>query len=234
MEQLLFGCTNKKINELQLINMKHIFTIAFASFFIVSSFAQNAEKAKVILDKVSKKTKSYSTISADFSFSMENLQEEISESNEGTILIKGDKYKVSLMGVDTYFDGSAIYTHLIEAEEVNITSPDPEDEETLNPATIFTIYEKGFKYNYIGDGSENGKDFYEIDLYPENRDKPYSRIKLRILKDDMTLYTLQQQGKDGNIYTVVVKSMKTNMPLDDGTFVFDKSKNPNVDVIDMR
>ncbi len=214
--------------------MKHILTFALLSFFTINSFAQNAEKAKEILDKVSEKTKSYSTISADFSFSMENLQEEISESNEGTIQIKGDKYKVSLMGVDTYFNGSSIYTHLIEAEEVNITEPDPNDEETLNPATIFTIYEQGFKYKYMGEGNENGKEFYEIDLYPENRDKPYSRIKLRILKDDMSLYTLRQVGKDGNIYTVVVKSMKTDLPLDDSTFVFDTAKNPHVDVIDMR
>ncbi len=214
--------------------MKHILSIALLSFFYVTSFAQNAEKAKEILDKVSEKTKSYSTISADFTFSMENLQEEISETNEGTILIKGDKYKVSLMGVDTYFDGSVIYTHLVEAEEVNISEPDPEDEETLNPATIFTIYEKGFKYKYVGEGNENGKDFYEIDLYPENRDKPYSRIKLRILKDDLTLYTLRQVGKDGNIYTVVVESMKTNIPLDDSTFIFDTNANPDVDVIDMR
>jgi len=214
--------------------MKHILSITLLLLFYITSFAQNAEKAKEILDKVSAKTKSYSTISADFTFSMENLQEEISETNEGQIIIKGDKYKVSLMGVNTYFDGSAIYTHLIEAEEVNISEPDPEDEETLNPATIFTIYEKGFKYKYVGEGSENGKEFYEIDLYPENRDKPYSRIKLRILKDDMTLYTLRQVGKDGNIYTVVVKSMKTNLPFDDSTFAFDTNANPDVDIIDMR
>ena len=219
--------------------MKFILSISLLSFILFNSFAQddyeqNTKKAKEILDKVSAKTKSYNTISADFTFSMENLQEEISETNEGKILIKGDKYKVTLMGVDTYFDGKTIYTFLKEAEEVNITEPDPEDEETLNPATIFTIYDKGFKYRYVGEGTENGKTFYEIDLYPENRDKPYSRIKLRILKDELTLYSLRQVGKDGNNYTVVVNSMKTNIPLDDSDFVFDPAKYPDVDVIDMR
>ncbi len=219
--------------------MKYILSISLLSFILFNSYAQddfeqNAKKAKEILDKVSAKTKSYSTISADFTFSMENLQEDISETNEGTILIKGDKYKVSLMGVDTYFNGKEIYTYMKEAGEVNITEPDPEDEETLNPATIFTIYETGFKYRYIGEKTEKGKTFYEIDLYPENRDKPYSRIKLRILKDDLTLYSLRQVGKDGNNYTVVVKSMKTNIPLDDSVFTFDTAKHPDVDVIDMR
>ncbi len=219
--------------------MRYIFSFALLGAIFINTIAQddyeqNVKKAKEILDKVSTKTKSYKTISADFTFSMENLQEDISETNEGTILIKGDKYKVSLMGVDTYYDGKAIYTYMKEAEEVNITEPDPEDEETLNPATIFTIYETGFKYKYIGEKTENGKTFYEIDLYPENRDKPYSRIKLKILKDDLQLYSLRQVGKDGNNYTVVVKSMKTNIPLDDSIFVFDPSKHPDVDVIDMR
>lgn len=214
--------------------MKYLTSILLLFFIIPFTFAQEQEKAKEILDKVSEKTKSYKTISADFTFSMENLQEDISETNEGTILIKGNKYKVSLMDVDTYFDGSVIYTYLTEAEEVNISEPDPEDEESLNPATIFTIYEKGFKYRYIGEKTENGKVYYEIDLYPENRDKPYSRIKLLISKDDMNLYSLRQVGKDGNNYTVIVKSMKTNIPIDDSAFVFDTAKHPDVDVIDMR
>jgi len=196
--------------------------------------AQSSEKAKEILDKVSAKTKAYQTIKADFSFAMENLQEEINETYEGKIILKGNKYKVSLMNVDSYYDGTALYTHMIDAEEVNVSEPDPSDEETLNPATIFTIYDKGYTFNYIGEGTAAGKPCHEIDLYPENRDKPFSRIKLLILKDDLQLYSLRQIGKDGNNYTITVKSMKTNAPVDDKTFVFDTSTHPDVDVIDMR
>jgi len=218
--------------------MKYIITIVFLAYTIASfaqdDYEQNVKKAKEILDKVSAKTKNYNTISADFTFSMENLQEDISEVNEGTILIKGDKYKISLMGVDTYYDGKSIYSYMKEAGEVNITEPDPDDEETLNPATIFTIYEKGFKYRFIGEKKEDGKDLYEIDLYPVNRDKPYSRVRLMIDKNDMSIYSIRQMGKDGNNYTILVKSMKTNIPVDDSAFVFDTSKHPDVDVIDMR
>ena len=82
---------------------------------------------------------------------MENLQEEINEVYEGTISIKGDKYKANLMNVDTYFDGKTLWTHMIDEEEVNVDEPDPEDEETLNPASIFTIYQTGFKYAYLGE-----------------------------------------------------------------------------------
>ncbi|MCG8580702.1 MAG: outer membrane lipoprotein carrier protein LolA [Bacteroidales bacterium] len=214
-------------------SMKYALTLVLAAISLFS-FAQSQEKAKEILDQVSAKTKAYPSIVADFSFSLENLQEDINEVYEGNIILKGNKYKVNLMDVDSYFDGEVLYMHNIDAGEVNITVPDPEDEETLNPATIFTIYEEGYTYNYVAEGSINGKACHEIDLYPVNRDKPFSRIKLLVLKDNLQLYSIRQVGKDGNNYTVIVKNMTTNKQIDDKTFVFDKAANPDVDVIDMR
>lgn len=211
----------------------------FCSFIVllaitIGANAQSAEKAKEILDKVSAQTKAYPSIIADFSFKMENLQENIEELYDGSITLKDNKYKVSLMDVDTYFDGEVMYTHMIDAGEVNITLPDPDDEETLNPATIFNIYQEGYKLNYVGEGNAEGRDVYEIDLYPTNRDKPYSRIKLLIFQDDLTLFSFRQVGKDGNNYTVIVKKMITNKQVNDKTFVFDTAAHSDVDVIDMR
>ena len=198
------------------------------------SFAQNPEKAKEILDQVTAKTKTFKTIKADFSFSLENLQEEINEKYEGTISIKGEKYKANLMEVDTYFDGKTLWTHMIDAEEVNVDEPDPEDEETLNPAKIFTIYETGFNYAYLGEKQSNGVTVYAIDLFPVNRDKPYSRIKLEIKKDVMQLHTIKQISKDGNNYTIAITKLTPNTPMEDSYFIFDETANPDVDVIDMR
>ena len=197
-------------------------------------FAQNPEKAKEILDQLTAKTKTYNTIKGDFSFALENLQEDIKEEYVGNISIKGDKYKANLMDVDTYFDGKTLWTHMIDAEEVNVDEPDLEDEETLNPASIFTIYETGFKYAYLGEKSSNGINVYEIDLYPLNRDKPYSRIKLEIKKDGLQLSRIMQVGKDGNNYTILITKMETNNPMEDNMFVFNEAANPNVDIIDMR
>ena len=197
-------------------------------------FAQNPEKAKEILDKVTAKTKTYETIKADFSFSLENLQEDIEETYHGSIVIKGDKYKVHLMDVDTYFDGKTMWTHMIDGGEVNVDEPDPEDESSLNPATIFTIYQSGFKYAYLGEKTNNGTAVYAIDLFPINRDKPFSRVSLEIKKDDLQLYRIKQVGKDGNNYTIVVKKFVVNTAIDNNMFVFDKAAHPDVDVIDMR
>nr|WP_319398535.1 outer membrane lipoprotein carrier protein LolA [uncultured Carboxylicivirga sp.] len=214
--------------------MKTFYSFILLMAIAIGINAQEAEKAKEILDKVSAKTKAYPSIVADFSFKMENLQENIEEVYDGSIILKSNKYKVSLMDMETYYDGEVMYTFNVEADEVNITIPDPDDEETLNPATIFNIYQDGYKLKYVGDGVAEGREVHEIDLYPTNRDKPFSRIKLLIFKDDLTLFSFRQVGKDGNNYTVIVKNMNTSKQIDDKTFVFDTTAHPDVDVIDMR
>ncbi|MFT3739283.1 MAG: outer membrane lipoprotein carrier protein LolA [Breznakibacter sp.] len=211
-----------------------IFTLSTILVFSATGFSQTAEKAKQVLDQLSAKTKSFTTIYADFSFTMENLQEKIKEAHDGFIKVKGNKYMVSLMGSESYFDGKSLWTYMKEMDEVNVTDPDPNEDGNLNPAKIFTMYEKGFKYMYVGEKTENGKVLHEIDLFPENRDKAFSRIKLFVYKDNLQIHSFKQIGKDGNNYTVKVNKMVTNQPIPDTDFTFNKAAHPKAEIIDMR
>lgn len=218
--------------------MRNIFaTVSLMIFFAGSVIvAQSPEvlKAKDILDKVSEVTQSYNSIKADFTFSMENTQADITDSHEGTIVISGDKYKATVMNVDSYFDGETLWTHLREVGEVNISNPDPMDETTLSPANIFNIHEDGFRYIFAGEDNLKGQKVNIIDLFPEDRDKPYSRIKLYVNKSNNHISKIMQLGKDGNNYIIDINEMKTNVPVEPSMFEFDQKANPEVDVIDMR
>lgn len=202
----------------------------------ITAMAQSPEvlKGKEILDKVSAKTKAYTSIKATFSFTLENLQAQMSDTHDGVILIKGDKYKATIMGADTYFNGTTMWMHMKEVNEVNISGPDMMDEESLNPATIFSIYEQGYRYLHAGETTINGKTVDIVDLFPEDRDKPFSRVKLYIYRDNLHFAKIEQIGKDGNNYIIDIKKMETNVPATDNMFVFDTAKHPNVEVIDLR
>jgi outer membrane lipoprotein-sorting protein len=65
--------------------MKRVLVMSVVLLLAVFVQAQQDQKAKEILDKVSEKTRSFTTISADFSFSMQNKELEIDEKNEGSI-----------------------------------------------------------------------------------------------------------------------------------------------------
>ena len=202
----------------------------------LTAMAQSPEvlKGKEILDKVSAKTKSYTSIKAEFSFTLENLQAQMTDTHDGVILIKGDKYKATIMGADTYFNGTTMWMHMKEVNEVNISGPEMMDDESLNPATIFSVYEQGYRYLHAGETSINGKTVDIIDLFPEDRNKPFSRIKLYIYRDNLHFAKIEQIGKDGNNYIIDIKKMETNVPATDSMFVFDTAKHPNVEVIDLR
>ena len=221
--------------------MKHIFIPVILLLFGLSAApAQSPEvvKAERILNQVSEKTQSYNSIKASFTFTLENLESNMTDTHEGSILLSGDKYKATLMNVDSYFNGKTLWTHLKEVGEVNISNPDTSDNATLSPSNIFNIYKEGFRYMYsdlyAGEDTIDGNPVDVVDLFPENRDKPYSRIKLYIKKDNRHIAKVSQIGKDGNNYIIDIKHMKTNVPCDPSMFSFDKKKHPDVDVIDMR
>jgi outer membrane lipoprotein-sorting protein len=191
-------------------------------------------KAKSILDKVAEKIKSYKTIKSDFAIVLENKQENIKDAKKGIIWIKGNKYKIDLANSTIFYDGTTQWTYMKESNEVNITKPDVNDDNTLNPAKIFTIYEKGFKIRFIRERFEKTRALYEIELYPKDLKKDYTKINLKIDKDKMQLFSMKRFGKDGNDFYIEILSFKTNEEMNDAMFAFDKSKYPNVEVNDMR
>ncbi len=211
----------------------HIFIILIFAFH--TAFAQQEQKAKDILDKVSAKTKSYKTFKAEFTSTLENLQEDIKETYKGTIFIKGAQYKLLFMGAEIFSDGNTIWTYLTEEEEVNINEPNKEDESFLsNPTKIFTIYEKDFKYKFVNEKFQKGRALYEIDLFPIKRDKAYSRIKLKIDKTKMQIFSIKYYGKDGNHYTIEILKFTPDIEMNDKMFIFNEKEHPDVEVIDMR
>lgn len=213
--------------------MKKAFTFLAMGIICFNLVAQE-NKAKAILDKVSSKNKEYKSIKADFTFSMDNEEENIHEISEGNIILKGEKYRLKLMGVDTYFDGTTLYSHLIDANELNIKEPDEDDEQALNPAKIFSIYENGFTAKYVTEEKTAKGNFHVIDLYPENTDKGFLYIRLRINQNDNQIESLKSVGKDGNNISIVLKKLSPNLEFSDLDFVFNTKAHPEVEINDMR
>jgi len=197
-------------------------------------FGQNTKNAKEILDKVSQKTKSYSTINLTYSL-VHTSPDGANDKTTGTMLMKGKKYKLSILDNVLYCDGTTLWTHMVEEKEVVVSKADNDDSGMLNPSTVLTMYEKGFKYKFIQDRFEGSRAIYVIDLYPENVEKSeYSKVRLSIDKDKSQLWKAEYFAKDGNKYTITVNTFKVNEQIPDASFVFDKAKNPGVKVIDER
>ena len=216
-------------------------TIACA-LIIGSAVAVNAQeqdpKAKAILEELTKKNKAHKSVSLDFEYNLKNKDEDIDESQDGKLLASGKRYKLDIAGQVIYCDGKTIWTHIVDAEEVQINDMPDEDEDSenlMNPANIFTMYEKGFKYKYVGEETIDGAVMQIIDLYPiKANDKSFHTIRLVIDKVKKEMKNIIVKGKDGNVYTYTLKNFKINPPVTDGSFQFDKTKFPGIEEIDLR
>jgi len=215
--------------------------IVFLVLLIFSGylFAQHDPEAKALLDAVSLETKSFETIKAGFMYTMTNVEADIEETFEGTAIFKGNKYKLKLNENEVYSDGVTKWVYLADAEEVqisNIADQINEGEENIlnDPTKILTIYEEGFKYKYIGEGTFDNVAVEEIDLVPEDLEKPYFKIKVFVNKGKKQLKAIQYLGKDGSRYVINIKLLETNKSFDDSFFMFDKSKYPNAFEVDLR
>lgn len=192
-------------------------------------------KAKVILDKLSAKTKSFSTITADFEFRLLNKSEGIDDKQNGQIVLKDDKYKLILSQQEIISNGTTVWTYLKDVKEVQISEVDEDEEDAvfLNPKKIFTIYETGFKYVLSEDAVKNGKNVNVIKLYPEEPgDKPFHTILLYVDKAKTEIAGMEIKSKDGNTFIYTINNFITNKPYPSSAFEF---KTPaGVEEIDLR
>lgn len=198
--------------------------------------AQQSEKARQILDEVSKKTQSYSSISAEFSYSMENKTESINEGYSGSIVLKGEKYDVQIgkIGVRMISNGKTVWSYMKDANEVTISTVDKESSELMDLSKIFTIYKQGFTFNFIGEKTEDGKSLYLIDLIPESNIKDFTKISISINKATMMINSAIMFDKAGTQFKIKVVKMELNKPVDDTLFMFDTSKYKDIEIIDFR
>ena len=191
-------------------------------------------KAKAILDEMSARTKTFHSMTIEFEYNIENKKDNIHEHETGKLLLKGQKYRIEIPGQEIICDEKTVWTYLKDVNEVQINVPQTDDQ-SINPTSIFSIYEKGFKFQFVKEEEKNGKTCQIINLFPVNpAQKPYHTVRLTIDKSKKQIQMLEVLGKDGGITTYSIKKMDTDTPLDDSKFTFDKTKFPGVEVIDLR
>jgi outer membrane lipoprotein-sorting protein len=219
-----------------------IAALAFAAIFSISGFSQTAApadqdpKAKTILDEVSKTTKAYKAITAEYEFVNTNKDKKQVDKQEGKIQVKGNKFRLEIPGNTIVCDGKTVWTHNKDAQEVTIKNYEPDAEDALNPTTIFTMYEKGFKYKYDKEEKINGVAYQEINLYPaiKPEKKKYHQVKLFIDKAKKQVHEVKMLMKDQGTQTYTIKSLKPNENLADNVFTFDTKGFKADQIIDER
>ena len=238
---VLYHCISKRSKFMK----KTIIYLLLITLSAGHVFAQKDTQAKVILNQVSLKYKTYDVVKTDFTFTLDNPQANVKETQTGTLIAKSkaNKFKVTIYGSDDagkqavaeeiISDGKSQWTYQKKDNEVQLSDVDHSGE-SLNPAQIFTIYEHGYKYIYNGESKINGKTYQEIDLTPEDANKSFFKVRLEIDKVKKQIYSALIFDKNGSRYTYIIKTFTPNVKVPDAIFTFDKKGHPEVEVVDLR
>ena len=209
--------------------MKKLLLIALATGLTFSLFAQNDKKASAILDEVSVKTKAYKTIKIDFTYAMDNAKEKIHDKFKGTLISKGDKYKLTAAGQDVISDGKTVWTYLKDAKEVQINNVG-EDDDSFTPTKLLSGYSKDFKSKFI---AEKGNDQI-IELYPLKKGKNFNKVQLTIDKAKKQISKFMIYDRSGSTFSYIIDKFVTDQAIADAVFTFNKAEHPGVEMNDMR
>ena len=207
--------------------MKRILSVVFVLFIGLSMQAQDAKKAKELLDQVSAKVKSYNNIVIDFKYSLSNPKEKINQESNGNVALQGNLYHLNFMGVTKIFDGKKLYTIFPEDEEITIENFDASDEKAITPNKMLTFFNTGYKYAWDELQNVKGRKIQYIKLIPNSTKDSRKEILMGIDTQTKHIYNVIEVGKNGSKTTLTVNSFKTNQPLSKNHFTFTKSKYPN-------
>ena len=206
--------------------MKKLLLLIFG--FYALGYSQDKLDAELLLNKVSDNIKSYENIYINYAYTLKNLEEDISQTNNGSFVTENDNWRFEMLGVTRIFDGDKLYSISPDDEEVTISSQDPEDETTITPNKMLYFYEDGYYFEMdesrlIGNGQFRKKIQY-VKLVPKDSEAEIKYILLGIDTEFNQIYEVIETGKNETVTTISIVDFEFNLPLDANLFVFDKEK----------
>lgn len=204
--------------------MRKLYFLVFTVMLIAKGAkAQNSGEAKALLDEVYNKAESYDNIVIDFKYVLSNADAGINQETRGDVTLEGDKYIGDILGAKLLFDGSKVYTIVPENQEVTIEDQS-EDENALTPAKMLTFYREGHNFEMDILQNVNGRKIQYVKLMPMDTDSETESILLGIDAETKHIYKIIEKGKNGTTTTITVNSFKTDQPLSETLFTFDRAK----------
>ena len=195
--------------------------------FQLITFGQD-DKANDILKQLSENTRSYETMDVDFDFNFVNLSQDINEAQKGNIKIHKNKFRLNLNQQLIISDDSTQWIFLKESNELQIMEYDSEDD-MLSPNKLFTIYEKGYKSNYVETTESN----HVIDLFPIESNE-FKNIQIQVDINKIQLKKIILFDKNGGSFSYVITRFETNNDLASELFKFNVEDYNDVEIIDLR
>ena len=200
---------------------KQLFFLMALAMTVVTMMAQTPT---AMLDKCVAAINSHGGVTASYSVTTSQ------GTSKGNIAMQGTKFRVISPEAKCWYDGKTQWSWSPVTDEVNITSPTPDDLQLTNPIAAAQHFKANFNMKKAKAKTANT---YVIKLTPKKKDAIQT---LWLYFDEKTslLRTARFEMSDKSVYTVKITDYK-HKSLPASTFTFDKSQVPDgTQVVDLR
>jgi outer membrane lipoprotein-sorting protein len=197
------------------------------------SYSQKVDAASVLDKTVQQYNNFASGMEIIFASNIRSVKNNVSESFEGTLLIKGEKLVLTTPDVRSWFDGTTLWTYLPRTREVNVSNPGGSELQSVNPLLFLQNYKKDFTVSYTGEStSHNNKTAYDIVMIPKKKDD-MEKIELQIEKSSSLPVKIVVMMKNDIRNNIIINKI-TQRNITDGNFVFPENEYPDAEIVDLR
>ena len=206
--------------------MKKIILL-FTLFSLNLVHSQNDIRAEKLLNSVSEKIDSSETFKINFTYTLENLIENINQDSDGSIVIKDDNYLLEFMGIKQLCDSKKVYSIVPENEEIIISNIDEDESETIKPSKLLKFYREG--YLILWDKKELilEKEIQFVKLIPINSNSDIDYLQLGIDISNNDIVKLIEIGKNKTKTILTVNTLQYDIEIDLNFFVFSEEDYPD-------
>lgn len=207
--------------------MKKITFLTAILLVSLTSFSQESAKAKALLDEVAQKIEGYKNIYIEFTHNLDNKAANVHQETRGSVTLKGNLYNLNYMGTEQIFDGKKVYLIIHEDEEVIIQNPSKNKEVTLTPSKMFSFYKTGYTFKMDALKNVKGVKIQYVKLTPIDTNSEIKSVLVGIDANTKHIYNIIETGENGTTTTLNIRSFKTNQPISENLFIFDRVKYKN-------
>ena len=196
-------------------------------FSLIKLQSQNDIRAEILLNNVSEKIDKSESFKISFTYTLENLIENINQDSDGTIIIQNDNYVLEFMGIKQLCDSKKVYSIVPENEEIIITDIEEDESETIKPSKLLTFYREGYLILWDKKEIYFEKEIQFVKLIPINSESDIDYLQLGIDLKSNDIVKLIEIGKNNTKTILTVNNLEYNTDIDLNLFVFKEEDYPN-------
>lgn len=204
--------------------------ILFSLLFIISALmgAQNvsaAPTAAEVASQVAAKLRNTPGLKAEFRIDAGG------QSTKGNLLNSGVKFRLMSGGYSSWYDGKKLYTLNPRSKEATLVTPTSAELCEANPL----LFINGAASSYsLAFSSHQPAGKYMLVLTPKKKGESIKSVFITIDKKSMLPENIVVTGSDGSVSTLTITSLRLNLKIGAGIFIYPKDKYPGFKIVDLR